>query len=250
MGQYKVPQDVEAEDKILGPYTLKQFIYAVIGVAYGFLTFRIFFASTPVLFLIIGVPPTLLMLMLGLYQRKDQPFEALFLAMVAFWTKPRKRIWLKEPITEVFKIVQPPLKEDVTQKNPGEVRSQLEHVAQVIDTRGVRTDYDDEGNEIGESPLLDLEERLISPSLIETRDIGGDMPVDPISTIAKRPVSPQPASSIPPPDPSLYGPQAAILSVEEAPASTPVLEPVPPAQQQPTQSDDTTLTEGQSVSIR
>src|SRR5688572_10618730 len=101
MGQYKVPQDVEAEDKILGPYTLKQFIYAVIGVAYGFLTFRIFFGATPVLFFIIGVPPTVLMLMLGLYQRKDQPFEALFLALVAFWTKPRKRIWLKEPITEV-----------------------------------------------------------------------------------------------------------------------------------------------------
>lgn len=225
MGQYKVPQDVEAEDKILGPYTLKQFIYSVIGVAYGFLTFRIFFGTTPVLFFIIGVPPTILMLMLGLYQRKDQPFEALFLALVAFWTKPRKRIWLKEPITEVFKIVQPPIKEDVTQQNPGEVRSQLEHVAQVIDTRGVRTNYDEEGNEVGESPLLDLEERLISPSLIEARDIGGDAP-----------------AVVEPPDPSLYGPQAAIISVEEAPASTPA-----PGQ---AQQDDTTLTEGQSVSIR
>jgi hypothetical protein len=250
MGQYKVPQDVEAEDKILGPYTLKQFIYAVIGVAYGFLTFRIFFATTPVLFFIIGVPPTILMLMLGLYQRKDQPFEALFLALVAFWTKPRTRIWLKEPITEVFKIVQPPLKEDVTQRSPGEVRSQLEHVAQVIDTRGVRTDYDDEGNEIGESPLLDLTERLISPSLIETRDIGGDVPIDPLSTIAKRP-TPQPAaSSIPPPDPSLYGPQAAIISIEEAPAANPVQESPAPAPQQPAPQDDTTLREGQSVSIR
>ena len=243
MGQYKVPQDVEAEDKILGPYTLKQFIYAIIGVAYGFLTFRIFFGTTPIIFFIVGVPPTILLLMLGLYQRKDQPFEALFLALVAFWTKPRRRIWLKEPITEVFKIVQPPLKEDVTQQNPGEVRSQLEHVAQVIDTRGVRTDYDEEGNEIGESPLLDLEERLISPSLIESRDIGGDAVVDPLSTIAKRPAAPEPASSIPPPDPSLYGPQAAIISTEDAPASTPV---APPAATQ----DDSTLTEGQSVSIR
>lgn len=227
MGQYKVPQDVEAEDKILGPYTLKQFIYAVIGVAYGFLTFRIFFGATPVLFFIIGVPPTVLMLMLGLYQRKDQPFEALFLALVGFWTKPRKRIWIKEPITEVFKIVQPPLVEDVTQKNPGEVRSQLEHVAQVIDTRGVRTEFDDEGNEIGESPLLDLEERLISPSLIESRDIGGDAPATPT------------------PRPSLNEPQAAIISTEEAPVVNPITAPVAEAK-----PDDTTLTEGQSVSIR
>lgn len=238
MGQYKVPQDVEAEDKILGPYTLKQFIYAVIGVAYGFLTFRIFFSATPVLFFIIGVPPTILMLMLGLYQRKDQPFEALFLALVAFWTKPRKRIWIKEPITEVFKVVQPPLKEDVTQQSPGEVRSQLEHVAQVIDTRGVRTEFDEDGNEIGESPLLDLEERLIEPRLIETRDIGGDFSIG--TQPEPKPATPRP-STIPEPDPSLYGPQAAIISIEEAPAPTPAPEAA---------KDDTTLTEGQSVSIR
>ena len=31
MGQYKVPQNVEAEDKILGPLTFKQFIYALMG---------------------------------------------------------------------------------------------------------------------------------------------------------------------------------------------------------------------------
>lgn len=249
MGQYKVPQDVEAEDKILGPYTLKQFIYAVIGVAYGFLTFRIFFGPTPVLFFIIGVPPTVLFLMLGLYQRKDQPFEALFLALVAFWTKPRKRIWIKEPITEVFKIVQPPLKEDVTQRTPGEVRSQLEHVAQVIDGKVMQTEYDAEGNEVGESPLIDLEERLISPSLIESRDIGGDAPT-PVLTPRPDPTpvaSPMAAQipSIPPPpsdyDPSLYGPQAAIIGVEEAPAAT-------PASEQP--KDDTTLEEGQSVSFR
>ena len=216
MGQYKVPQDVEAEDKILGPYTLKQFIYAVIGVAYGFLTFKIFFATTPVLFFIIGVPPTVLMLMLGLYQRKDQPFEALFLALVAFWTKPRKRIWLKEPITEVFKIVQPPLVEDVTQQNPGEVRSQLDHLAQVIDTRGARTEFDEEGNAVEESPLANLEDRLIERSIIDTRDIGGDLPI------------PEPT---PPPQP----------------APTPGEEPPAPAI---IKNDDSTLTEGQSVSIR
>ena len=41
MGTYKVPQNVEAEDKILGPLSLKQFIYALIGLGWGFLTFAI-----------------------------------------------------------------------------------------------------------------------------------------------------------------------------------------------------------------
>lgn len=229
MGQYKVPQDVEAEDKILGPYTLKQFIYAVIGVAYGFLTFRIFFGTLPVLFFIIGVPPTVLMLMLGLYQRKDQPFEALFLALVSFWTKPRKRIWIKEPITEVFKIVQPPLKEDVTQKNPGEVRSQLEHLAQVIDARGSLPTYDEQGNAVADSPLLDLEERLIEPSLVAQRDIGAE----------------------PAPDPSLYSPKNAIIEETYEPVPTPAAVPSSGVGEVGEQSkDNTTLTEGQSVSIR
>ena len=36
MGQYRVPQDVEAEDKILGPFSFRQFVYLMIGVGTGF----------------------------------------------------------------------------------------------------------------------------------------------------------------------------------------------------------------------
>ena len=31
MATYKVPQDVEAEDKLLGPFTFRQFIYLLIA---------------------------------------------------------------------------------------------------------------------------------------------------------------------------------------------------------------------------
>ena len=54
MAQYKVPQDVEAEDKLLGPFTFRQFIYLLIAFALAgvaFLLFKIF----PVL-VIIPVP--------------------------------------------------------------------------------------------------------------------------------------------------------------------------------------------------
>lgn len=135
MGQYKVPQNVEAEDKIIGALTLKQFIYTVIGVMIGlvsFLTMR----KTPVVMLIVGVPPTALFLLLGLYQRQDQPFEALFLSLVSFMAKPRRRLWLKEPIEEVFKIEAPKVVQTVTQRDPAEVRGQLEKLSQVVDTRG------------------------------------------------------------------------------------------------------------------
>ena len=38
MAVYKVPQDVEAEDKLLGPFSMRQFIYLIIaamGIAIG-----------------------------------------------------------------------------------------------------------------------------------------------------------------------------------------------------------------------
>ena len=29
--QYKIPQNIDVEDKILGPFTLKQFLYIMVG---------------------------------------------------------------------------------------------------------------------------------------------------------------------------------------------------------------------------
>jgi hypothetical protein len=163
MGQYKVPQNVEAEDKIIGPLTLKQFIYTVIGVMIGlvsFLTMR----KTPVVMLIVGVPPTALFLMLGLYQRQDQPFEALFLSIVSFLAKPRKRLWQKEPIEEVFKIEAPKVVKTVTQKDPAEVRGQLEKLSQIVDTRGWGSKKAELNEPSGEG-LFETEGRIVEPGL-------------------------------------------------------------------------------------
>ncbi len=174
MGQYKVPQDVEAEDKIIGFLTIKQFIYTVIGVAYGFFTFQAF-RAVPVIFFIVGVPPTLLMLMLGLYQRHDQPFEAYFLAIVNYTIKPRKRIWHKDPVAQVFKIEAPKIVEEHTQRDPAEVRSRLDHIAQVVDTRGWSAKQP-ELQEPEPSVAMDLNQRIVTeaapdPSLTGNKDV-------------------------------------------------------------------------------
>ncbi len=41
MATYKVIQDIEAEDKLLGPLSLRQFIYAVIVVLQIFVVFQL-----------------------------------------------------------------------------------------------------------------------------------------------------------------------------------------------------------------
>ena len=41
MSTYKVLQDIEAEDKLIGPLTLRQFIYALVAAFNGYLTFMV-----------------------------------------------------------------------------------------------------------------------------------------------------------------------------------------------------------------
>jgi hypothetical protein len=74
MATHAVPQDVEADDKLIGFLSLKQFIFTVIGLGFGYLTF-FFFTKVHPLAAIAWLPFTMVFLVLGLYQRKDQPAE-------------------------------------------------------------------------------------------------------------------------------------------------------------------------------
>ena len=166
MGQYKVPQNVEAEDKIIGALTIKQFIYTVIGVAWALLSFSLL-RKLPLIMVLVGLPPTTLFLLLGLYQRQDQPFEALFLSLTSFLAKPRKRLWQKEPITEVFKVEPPKIVKERTQRDPQEIYGQLEHLSQIVDTRGWGSKTE-ALQEPGQSQTLEAGDRLVMPELPAT----------------------------------------------------------------------------------
>lgn len=163
MGTYKVPQNVEAEDKILGPLSLKQFIYALIGLGWGFLTFAIL-KSVIVLWVLIGVPPALFGLLLGLYQREDQSLETFVVAIVQYFVRPRFRVWEKEPIAEVFRLEPPPPKPEPVKRDPREVRSQLEQLADLVDTRGWSV-KEPSLQEPEEAPVIDLKDRLAAETL-------------------------------------------------------------------------------------
>ena len=95
MAIYKVPQDVEAEDKLLGPFTFRQFIYLLIVAAMGFLAF-VLWQILPIL-AIIPAPIILFFAALALPLRKDQPMETYLAAIISLtlllkvW-KP-KQIW-------------------------------------------------------------------------------------------------------------------------------------------------------------
>jgi hypothetical protein len=136
MGQYKVPQNVEAEDKILGPLTFKEFIYALIGFGWAAIAFAIFRSWAPALVIVIGGPPAFLFMMLAFFHRDGQSFEQILLAMVQFFAASRRRPWRKDELVETFHIEATPMAIEMTQRNPAQVRSELEKLAHLIDSRG------------------------------------------------------------------------------------------------------------------
>lgn len=88
--QYKVPQNIDKEDKILGPLSFVQFIYVLIGGGLVLIAFTLF--DTP-LFLITAVPITLLTLGFSLIKVQDQPFSRFFMAVITYLMQPKRRMW-------------------------------------------------------------------------------------------------------------------------------------------------------------
>lgn len=136
MAQYKVPQDVEADDKLLGPFTFRQFIYLMVTggcIALTVALFQIF----PLL-IIIPAPIAIFFAVLALPLKKDQPMETYLAAIVAYHLKPKKRLWnpgQREStiIITAPKKVENPRKRDITGE---EASTRLSFLANVIDTEG------------------------------------------------------------------------------------------------------------------
>jgi len=91
MAQYKVPQDVEADDKLLGPFTFRQFIYLIIVAGMVALAWGL--AQIFILLALIPLPVILFFGAIALPLKKDQPMETYMLAIISFHLKPRKRLW-------------------------------------------------------------------------------------------------------------------------------------------------------------
>jgi hypothetical protein len=163
MGQYKVPQNVEAEDHILGPLTFKQFIYAMIGFGWAFICFALF-RSVPALMIILGFPPAMLFLLLAFYNRDGQDFEHLLIAMVSFFAQPRRRLWVKEEIVETFHIEPTKTSAEITQRDPAQVMSELEKLATLIDSRGWNKPVDPGTGSHLTMPTATHEDRLVAPT--------------------------------------------------------------------------------------
>lgn len=137
MASYKVIQDVESEDKLVGPLTLRQFIYAGIAALNFYLSFLVISKGAAFVAAIFG-PIGLVSAFFAWPWSRDQPTEVWALARVKFLVVPRKRIWDQSGMKELVTITAPKkiertLTNGLTQN---EVRSRLRALADTIDSRG------------------------------------------------------------------------------------------------------------------
>lgn len=136
MASYKVAQDVEADDKLLGPFGFRQFIYLIIVAMAGFLGYGLWNLFPPLA--ILPAPIVILFGALALPLRKDQPMETYLAAMVSFYLKPRKRLWNPDGVEHIVEITAPKTADESLTKayGAGEADRRLSYLADIADSRG------------------------------------------------------------------------------------------------------------------
>lgn len=131
--QFQIPQFTEIEDKVVGPLTIKQFLYLVVGAFVLYILFKIlnFFV-----FIILAIPITAICLALAFVRVNHQPLANMLKNFFGFVKKPDFYIW-KRPESKktkeeksIPKIVK---KEPVSQKEKLIPREKLQEIGWKIE---------------------------------------------------------------------------------------------------------------------
>jgi len=128
--QYGVPQFINVEDKIVGPFTGKQTICLIIGGGLLMLLFSIFdfiFFAFAALFII---PLTLAF---AFWKPKGISVFRLILNKINFTTSNRLYVWRREPDARMFKTTQKvKSSQEIVEKNVS--RNKIRELAWLLDT--------------------------------------------------------------------------------------------------------------------
>ncbi|MBI2588999.1 PrgI family protein [Candidatus Saccharibacteria bacterium] len=184
MAVYKVIQDIESEDKLLGPLTLKGFIYAVIAGLCAFIDFRLVLApdvgSWRWLVILLLVLPMALFGVLASPLGRQQPTEVWLLAHLRFLVKPRQRLWDQTGISKLVSITAPKKIAKLHTKglSETEVRSRLQTLTATLDSRG----WAIKNLNLQPNPAFEaMSDRLVAPNTLNQAAIDVDInPADDI----------------------------------------------------------------------
>lgn len=90
--QFQVPQFIDIEDKVIGPFTLKQFLYIL---AAGGILFVLFKILNLFVFILLAIPVVALSYALAFVKIHNQPFITAIRNFLGFLRKPDFYVWKK-----------------------------------------------------------------------------------------------------------------------------------------------------------
>ena len=121
---FQVPQFIETEDKIIGPFTLRQFLYVAMG---GGLSFFLFFFLQAWLWIIITFFLVVTALSFAFIKVNGRPLSVIFLSAIHFYWKPRFYLWRREEEQKELEAKLPTLK-------PLPIKSRLDKLFEQLKT--------------------------------------------------------------------------------------------------------------------
>ena len=139
--QYQIPQDVEIEDKVIGPLTLRQFFFLMAGLGLS-LGVYVLLSKTQLPFFLkffISSPPALIFTSLAFLKFNGRKLDSYVSPFFDFLSKPKRRIWKKEEYHPNQKKLEKELTTEptvsITTKAPLEQLSeQIEALSKTVDT--------------------------------------------------------------------------------------------------------------------
>lgn len=93
MQQFQIPQFIDYEDKVIGPLTIKQFLWLLAG---GAIVFTLWVSFPLILFIILGIPIAILFLALAFYKINGRPFIIFITSSINYFIHPKMLLWKGE----------------------------------------------------------------------------------------------------------------------------------------------------------
>ena len=130
--RYKVPQNIDMQDRILGPLTMVQFIYAVVG---GGVCYAIYMAVPGPFSYFLIVPIAFFVAAMVFLKINERPFLNFLVSVLEFSSVPKQRLWhhgnlpdLRVEIYEIKKQTGPVIKsKNISRKDMQELAKRLDN---------------------------------------------------------------------------------------------------------------------------
>lgn len=134
--QFQVPQNIDLEDKLVGPLTLIQFLYVLGGGLIDYILLNLL--GPQFAFWLLAIPIALVSLGLAFLKIQEQPLSHFISTGLVYLSRPKLHIWQRQGETQTILTEPPPPKKStqpiVIKTKPG--KSELEQLAYTLDTSG------------------------------------------------------------------------------------------------------------------